>query len=227
MVAQFAFDAQTTGLVALFTVLSVCAIFFRRRMFSYTVHRSVECEGSVKQVFLYLANFANVAEWDPNVKDARILSCRTKNMPPKAGDAFAVTTIFKGKESAMEYLLYEANTTTSRLVLLGMSDTVVARDVIVLSDAGSPQRPMTRVDYTLEIHLTGWREPFIRLIARDLEELGTQSIGGLVKACAARFGGSSKKSNGATSAAASGEVSKPAGKRASKSPAKRTPAKKQ
>jgi hypothetical protein len=172
-------------------ILGLVAFHLVRKLFAYTVHLNVDVEGARSDVYAYLGDFTTNAEWDPNTRDARRLSGSSKD--PRKGDKFELTTVFKGNTSKMQYVLKQAQVTqsdsghagASRLTLRGESDMVLVRDCITLTDAVG-ESPMTNVDYCLEVSLKGWRKPFIRTIAADLEELGRESIAGLVTTCARR-----------------------------------------
>ena len=152
--------------------------------------------GSKHAIFQYLADFANTAEWDPNVRDARRLT--PAHVQAAVGDKFELTTLFRGRASITTYTLNRVDTDVG-LVLDGESDTVKLVDTIALhpdgmADGGS----RTCVDYRLKVRLKGRLAPFSFILRPALEELATESIGGLVATCAKRFGGSVDEALGAS-----------------------------
>jgi hypothetical protein len=168
-------------------------VVFRDVLFGHTVHRTIFVDGRAADVLWYLADFANTADWDPNVRDARARTPRSRGSRPVAGDTFELTTLFQGQASKMEYVLTDVRLAASGaglVELTGESAMAVARDTIVLHDvtARPTGQPRTRVDYRLELQLKSFRRPFIGLIGSALEQLGDESLGGLVRACARRFG---------------------------------------
>jgi len=173
-------------------LLCFLAVCCAGRLVYYTVKLNVTVIGSRKQLFAYLADFTTNAEWDPNTREAKRLSGDPRN--PTKGDVFELITLFKGSASKMHYELQQAESDSgtdgavSRITLIGESEMAKARDVITLTDAGvgADGLPRTTVDYQLTLSLKGWRRPFIRLIGSDLENLGAESIAGLVSTCEAR-----------------------------------------
>ena len=162
---------------------------------SYTVHRQVEVNGSCEDVFWYLADFRNASEWDPNVTfSARHTQRLTSRDEPRRGDIFMLTTLWKGQQSEMRYELMDVSSRPKAdgarsFELRGQAGSVVAHDQVRVAPTAkaASQRPMARVSYTLTVTILGWKGCLIRLIARDLEALATESIGGLVKTCEAKW----------------------------------------
>ena len=191
-------------------VFALIFILVARRL-TCTIKQSVLVKAAPTDVLWFLADFSTTAVWDPNVKSARKLSCRTTVEKPRPGDSFELVTIFKGRESAMEYMLAAVDPKALKLVLCGEGDKVTVRDTIALS----PESGGTRVDYTLEVGLKGWRSIFVKLIRNDLEKLGSESLAGLVTA----FANGSAKGNGSAKSAPTAAKSPAPAKRASKSPA--------
>ena len=66
----------------------------------------------------------------------------------------------------------------SKIVLKGDSDSVVAVDTILISPLeGNPNA--TKVDYTADLTLKGWKRPFIVLLSGALNKLGRDAMTGL------------------------------------------------
>ena len=158
------------------------------RLFNVRVKASTVVSGSKREVFWWLADFSTTAEWDPNVKAARRLI--RKAQQPAVGDTFEVTTLWKGNQSEMTYRLTGVDEASGTIELAGESEMACATDMIRISEAddSTDAQPRTRVDYTLDVELRGWRHPLIGFISGDLHTLGRESIAGLEAACARRFG---------------------------------------
>jgi hypothetical protein len=60
---------------------------------------------------------------------------------------------------------------------------VTALDTIVLT---SLSEGVTEVHYRLELSFKGWMKPFVLLIKKDLELLGTDAMNGLTRTCKER-----------------------------------------
>jgi len=157
----------------------------RGKIFTCSVDKTVIVWGDEPSVFRYLADFSNTAEWDPCVSDAKRL---TPIYPePALGDAFEVTSIFRGHPSKMTYCVTRI-VPNSQIWLTGESDVAIANDSITLHQdwpSGATQR--TRVEYRLDVQLKGWLKPFAWLLGRELEQMAKKSIGGLKIACARHF----------------------------------------
>jgi carbon monoxide dehydrogenase subunit G len=118
--------------------------------------RQIEVEGEPAQVFAYLADFQNTAEWDPGIESAR----RLTDGPTTVGSRFELFARFRGNVQRFEYEVTELGP-GQRVVLHGEGDKAVSDDAIavVASDG------VTQVDYEADIRLKGvYRiaEPFMR-----------------------------------------------------------------
>lgn len=60
---------------------------------------TVETAWDREEAFAYLADFANIADWDPGV----VRAARHTGEPLEAGARFAVTTSYMGRESTLTY----------------------------------------------------------------------------------------------------------------------------
>lgn len=54
---------------------------------------SFVCKASLPQVWSYFSRFENIAQWDPNVRSAKL----AKDAPGVIGSKFDLVTIWKGK----------------------------------------------------------------------------------------------------------------------------------
>mmetsp|Transcript_42595 Transcript_42595/g.86114 ORF Transcript_42595/g.86114 Transcript_42595/m.86114 type:complete len:196 (+) Transcript_42595:24-611(+) len=152
-------------------------------------------EGSLPSVFDYMADFSNIAKWDPGVvsavRDKRTASKETGNEQviykdlAQVGDSFSLITVFKGNEQPFKYTITELDR-PHRLVLEGKSALFNAHDVIEFSSVEGPDGGVV-IDYKLQLTLRGPLRPFtflLALISDDLKTLGRESLDGFTEACA-------------------------------------------
>jgi hypothetical protein len=101
---------------------------------------------SIEDAFDYLADFANSADWDPGVADAR----RLTSGEIRLGSRFEVVVSFLGRQVPLEYEI-TAYQRPYRLVLTGADTSVCSIDEITFAS-----RPGgTRVSYEARFELKG------------------------------------------------------------------------
>ncbi len=100
----------------------------------------------VEEVFSYLADFSNSAEWDPGVTRA----ARLDQGPIGPGSRFEVEVEFGGTTSPMTYEIVEYEP-DRRVVLAGKGSRVDARDDIRVRSEGD----VTVVDYRADLRFHG------------------------------------------------------------------------
>jgi carbon monoxide dehydrogenase subunit G len=132
--------------------------------------REIEVALAPDDVFAYLSDFANAAEWDPGIVEAR----RLTPAPTAAGSRFEVTALFRGRRQRFEYVVTEYEQGT-RVALRGEGEKAVSDDVITVtaSEGG------TRVSYEADLRLKGvYRvaEPFL---GSTFERMGDAALDGL------------------------------------------------
>jgi carbon monoxide dehydrogenase subunit G len=132
--------------------------------------REIEVGTPAAATFAYLSDFANAAEWDPGIAEAR----RLTPAPTVVGSRFEVVALYRGKRQRFEYVVTELED-ASRIALHGEGDKALSDDVITVAavDAG------TRVSYEADIRLKGaYRvaEPFLRSTFR---RMGDDALDGL------------------------------------------------
>jgi hypothetical protein len=129
------------------------------------LHETIETRLPIDETFAFVADFANCAKWDPNT----VTSERIDDGPVRVGSRYSLGVRQRGRVVPMEYRVstWEPG---RRVVLAGEGSGVRATDEIRFE----PLPTGTRVDYTADIHLTGWMrlaEPFaggaFSKIARD------------------------------------------------------------
>ena len=123
------------------------------------------------EVFAYVADFSNSAEWDPGVAHAR----RLDDGPLGVGSRFHVEVKFGGTTSPMTYeiLTYEPE---RRVVLEGKGERVTAVDDIRFRR----EDDVTVVDYTADLDfkgLLGLVAPFLTSYMK--KNVGKKALDGL------------------------------------------------
>jgi NAD(P)-dependent dehydrogenase (short-subunit alcohol dehydrogenase family)/carbon monoxide dehydrogenase subunit G len=135
-----------------------------------TLRETIEVPRPVDDVFAYVSNFANAAQWDPGVAES------TKTSPGRVGvgTVFSLSVRFGPRSIPMAYVIrvYEP---PSRVVLEGTGDSVHALDDIAF--AATPRG--TRIIYTADITLrgaVGMLEPWLN---GALDRVGKNAVRGL------------------------------------------------
>lgn len=103
----------------------------------------------IDEVFSYLADFANVEEWDPSCVSASPIDGGT----PARGSRYAVTSRFLGSETELTYVI-ERLERPSVVVLRGENDAVVSIDTISFREIPGGG---TEVTYEADLTLKGAR----------------------------------------------------------------------
>ena len=126
---------------------------------------------SLDEVFAYVANFANTAEWDPGIVQAH----RIDDGDVRLGSTFAVTASFAGRELPLEYEITQYDP-PGLLALATSSPRFGAVDTIHFE---SIDGETTRVRYEADFELKGvmrLAEPFLR---GTFTKLGVKAMDGL------------------------------------------------
>jgi hypothetical protein len=126
---------------------------------------------SIDEVFAYVADFGNAAEWDPGLT----ASHRLDDGPVGVGSRFAVTATFAGRSLPLEYEITRFEPPS--LVVLGAeSSRFRAVDTIeftALSEA------VTRVRYRADFELSGIMGVVGPLLKPLFTRLGVRALDGL------------------------------------------------
>jgi carbon monoxide dehydrogenase subunit G len=111
-----------------------------------------------EELFPYLADFSNAAEWDPGVVSAT----RADDGEVRIGSAFDLVAAFMGRETPLRYVVTALDPPRS-VTFRGENSSVVSLDTITFAD-----RPEgTRVTYDADLQLKGARkigDPVLRLL---------------------------------------------------------------
>lgn len=131
--------------------------------------REIEVAGDPGDVFAYLADFENTAEWDPGIESARRLTA-----PPTAvGSRFELVALFRGRRQRLEYVVTELDP-GRRIALRGEGEKALSEDAISVSAAGAEGR--TRVRFEADFRLKGLRRVAEPLIRPLLERMGDEAL---------------------------------------------------
>jgi carbon monoxide dehydrogenase subunit G len=130
----------------------------------------IEVSADAESTFEYLADFVNVAEWDPNVRSAKALG----DGPPGVGSAYVVTTGFYGKaiELVCEIVGFEA---PNRLEI-GV-DGGRARGRYRITVTGGED--LTTIDYEVSMELKGMGRVLDRGLQLALNGIAENAVSGL------------------------------------------------
>ena len=133
--------------------------------------RSVE--RPIDEVFGYTADFANIQEWDPGV----ISSVRVGDEPSGLGSKYELEVKFGNSVVPMVYEITEFEP-ESRVVLIGIGDSLKAVDVIEFSEHDG----VTRIDYTADLEFFNFFRLVAPLLAPVMRRVGAKALDGLVGA---------------------------------------------
>ncbi len=133
--------------------------------------REIEVDEEIDATFAYLADFANAAEWDPGIVEAR----RLTPAPTAVGSRFEVIALFRGKRQRFEYVVTDFEE-AQRIVLRGEGEKAISDDVISVAASGH----RTHVAYEADLRLKGLyrvAEPFL---GSTFERMGDAALDGLL-----------------------------------------------
>lgn len=132
---------------------------------------TVETNLGIDEVFAYLADFANAAEWDPGVVEAERLS----ESDPTLGTRFRVVTSTLGSRQTLEYEVTDWDP-PHRLVLVGTTSRLRSIDTLTFAttDAGG-----TRVTYHADLALRGVARAFDPTLHVAFQLIGRRAAQGL------------------------------------------------
>jgi hypothetical protein len=127
------------------------------------------------EVFAFVAEFANIVEWDPGVVSSK--KCRqgvADREPTGVGTSYELVVSYGGRRYEMIYEVIEWEP-SDRVVLLGHGDRVKAVDTIEFA----PTNGGTEIRYTAEITLTGIGRLAMPFLGKFLAQIGTAAASGL------------------------------------------------
>lgn len=135
------------------------------------VRRTIEVSRPLEDVFAFVGDFATTAQWDPGVARA----AKATDGPIGVGTVFDVDVVFNGRTLPMTYAVTVWEPPT-RVVLEGLGQMVTAIDDIRFEsvDAGR-----TRIHYSADLRLRGFRRLFEPLVRGRFEALGDAAMDGM------------------------------------------------
>ncbi|MFN8218424.1 MAG: SRPBCC family protein [Solirubrobacterales bacterium] len=130
----------------------------------------VESARSPEETFAYMAEFANVQEWDPTVVEARAL----QEGEPSLGSRFFVRVHWLGRDLPLTYELTEYEP-PRRLVLRAENSTSVSEDTVEVE----PGATGARLVYDARVELKGAARLLDPLLGLAFRRLGDGAAAGL------------------------------------------------
>jgi dehydrogenase/reductase SDR family protein 12 len=140
------------------------------------LQESIEVPRPIDEVFTYVSNFGNIAQWDPGVTESR------KRSPGSVavGTEFALRVRFGPRSIPMTYVVRE-HVPCERVVLEGTGDSIHALDDIAF--ASTPGG--TRIIYRAKISMLGALRMVEPLLGGALDRVGKNAMRGLQAALSA------------------------------------------
>lgn len=141
-----------------------------------SLHEVIEVDRPQGEVFAYVADFANAAEWDPGVVESE----RLDEGPVGVGARYRVAVKMGPAKPNMTYEVTEYQPDT-KVVLHGKGAGLDAIDSIefAATDTGG-----TRIDYRADFTLPVFVRPFESLLRKSFEQVGRKALAGLAKTLA-------------------------------------------
>lgn len=107
-------------------------------------HATVRSTRPADDTFRYVADFSNLAEWDPSTLTSR----RRDREPLGVGNRFDVTMRLGGREVRLDYATVEFDAAGRRVVLVGRNGGTTSIDRMTVADDGT-------VTYDATVEFTG------------------------------------------------------------------------
>jgi len=134
------------------------------------IQETVDTDLPIDQVFSFVAEFANIEQWDPGVTR----SVKRSDGPPQVGTVYDVDVKYGGRSIPMTYTVTDYQP-QERIVLVGEASTVHAVDTIDF--AKTPDG--TRVTYAADLSMKGILKLAQPFLGKKFEEIGTSAAAGL------------------------------------------------
>lgn len=131
---------------------------------------TVESARSPEDTFDYMAEFANITEWDPTAAEAR----RLDDGDPGPGSRFFVRVHWLGRDLPLTYEMVEFDR-PRRLVVRAENSTSVSEDTVTVE----PTETGARLVYDAEVRLKGAARVFDPLFGLAFGRLGDNAAAGL------------------------------------------------
>ena len=137
---------------------------------------TITCDAPPDVAFPYIADFANVAAWDPGVASAE----QRTHGPVGLGAEFTVDVRSVGRTLPFAYRII-THTPPQRVAFLGEYGGMVSEDVV---DIEPTARGGSRVTYDADLRLKGPLRVFDPVLALAFRRIGDRAISGLQDALA-------------------------------------------
>ena len=134
------------------------------------LRETIETTLPIDDAFAFVADFANSQHWDPGVATSE----RIDPGPVGVGARDRLGVRMRGNVAPMEYRVttWEPN---RRVILAGEGSNVSAVDEIRFAAVPTG----TRIDYTADIHLTGWMRLVEPFVGGQFEKIAKDALGGM------------------------------------------------
>jgi carbon monoxide dehydrogenase subunit G len=132
--------------------------------------REIDVASSAEETFAYLSDFANAAEWDPGIVEAR----RLTPAPTAVGSRFEVIALFRGRRQRFEYVVTELEE-GKRIALHGEGEKAASDDVITVTAAADG----ARVAYEAELRLKSVYRVVAPFLGPTFRSMGDAALDGL------------------------------------------------
>lgn len=139
------------------------------------LRKELEVDRPLDEVFAFIGDFVNSAEWDPGVEEARNVT----EGPVRVGTRYELVVVFNGRRLPMTYEV-TAYEPPHRVVLRGTGSSVNAVDDIRFE----PTPTGTRILYTADLRLKGLLRALEPFVKGRFEETGRQAMAGMRDALA-------------------------------------------
>lgn len=134
------------------------------------LRKELEVDRPLDEVFAFIGDFVNSAEWDPGVEEARNVT----EGPVRVGTRYELVVVFNGRRLPMTYEV-TAYEPPHRVVLRGTGSSVNAVDDIRFE----PTPTGTRILYTADLRLKGLLRALEPFVKGRFEETGRQAMAGM------------------------------------------------
>ena len=124
---------------------------------------SVNVDTPIDQVFDYLVDFSNAAEWDPGIESA----VQVTPGPIEVGTEFDLVARFLGTTADMRYRIEEIEP-GSRIVIRGVGARAKSIDTVRLSKVGG----QTQIEYQADLSMTGVARLFEPFLSGAMKKMG-------------------------------------------------------
>ena len=131
---------------------------------------TIVVDNPASQVFDYVVDFSNAAEWDPGIES----SVKATEGPVEVGTEFDLVAGFLGTTAPVRYRIEEIQP-GKQVRVRGIGNRVVSVDTVTVTAEGG----RTRIDYRADLTLTGVARLFEPLLRGAMKKMGAKALVGL------------------------------------------------